>query len=229
MTLPTSYGWYPIGQTQHIPHEAPQGRRVNAIGASCSHGPQAGGFMFATYASVPKSTAKKARKTIEERAATHQVDAACLGPIDGERLVAFFWQLSGRPLVHTADWRRERRLIIVLDNYSVHKGDAVKGALSDLEAANIELFYLPSYSPADVGNRANLAICERPRDALSDPDSIRASQASRGQCLSREGKTATARQERNYELWASRCLVTALAPRLSCSLRWLHSRRCCHF
>ena len=147
MTLPTSYGWYPIGQTQHIPHEAPQGRRVNAIGASCSHGPQAGGFMFATYASVPKSTAKKARKTIEERAATHQVDAACLGPIDGERLVAFFWQLSGRPLVHTADWRRERRLIIVLDNYSVHKGDAVKGALSDLEAANIELFYLPSYSP----------------------------------------------------------------------------------
>lgn len=147
MTLPTSYGWYPIGQTQHIPHEAPQGRRVNAIGAYCSHGPQAGGFMFATYASVPKSTAKKARKTIEERAATHQVDAACLGPIDGERLVAFFWQLSGRPLVHTADWRRERRLIIVLDNYSVHKGDAVKGALSDLEAANIELFYLPSYSP----------------------------------------------------------------------------------
>lgn len=147
MTLPTSYGWYPIGQTQHIPHEAPQGRRVNAIGASCSHSPQAGGFMFATYASVPKSTAKKARKTIEERAATHQVDAACLGPIDGERLVAFFWQLSGRPLVHTADWRRERRLIIVLDNYSVHKGDAVKGALSDLEAANIELFYLPSYSP----------------------------------------------------------------------------------
>lgn len=103
--------------------------------------------MFATYASVPKSTDKKARKTIEERAATHQVDAACLGPIDGERLVAFFWQLSGRPLVHTADWRRERRLIIVLDNYSVHKGDAVKGALSDLEAANIELFYLPSYSP----------------------------------------------------------------------------------
>ena len=134
-------------ETQHIPYEAPQGRRVNAIGAYCSHGPQAGDFVFETYASVPKSTAKKARKTLEEIAASHQVDAACLGPIDGERLVRFFWQLSGRPLVHAADWRRERKLVIVLDNYSVHKGEAVKDALPELEAANIELFYLPSYSP----------------------------------------------------------------------------------
>lgn len=147
MTLPTSYGWYPIGQTQHIPYEAPQGRRINAIGAYCSHGVQAGDFVFETYASVPKSSAKKARKTLEEIAATHQVDPACLGPIDGERLVRFFWRLSGRPLVHAADWRRERKLVIVLDNYSVHKGDAVKDALPDLEAANIALFYLPSYSP----------------------------------------------------------------------------------
>lgn len=147
MTLPTSYGWYPVGQTQQIPYEAPQGRRVNAIGAYCSHGPLAGDFVFETYASVPKSTAKKARKTREEIAASHQVDPACLGAIDGERLVRFFWQLAGRPLVHAADWRRERRVVIVLDNYSVHKGEAVKDALPDLEAANIALFYLPSYSP----------------------------------------------------------------------------------
>ena len=147
MTLPTCYGWYPIGETQHIPYEAPQGRRVNAIGAYCSHGSKAGDFMFETYASVPKSTAKKVRKTLEEIAATHQVDAAGLGPIDGERLVRFFWQISGRPLVHAADWRRDRRLVIVLDNYSVHKGEVVKAALPQLEAANIELFYLPSYSP----------------------------------------------------------------------------------
>jgi hypothetical protein len=147
MTLPTSYGWYPIGQTQPIPYEAPQGRRVNAIGAYCAHGGQAGHFVYETYASVPKSTAKKRRKTPEEMADAHQVDPACLGPIDGERLVHFFWRLSGRPLVHASDWRRQRRLVIVLDNYSVHKGEAVKDALADLEAANIALFYLPSYSP----------------------------------------------------------------------------------
>ena len=147
MTLPTSYGWYPIGQTQHIAYEAPQGRRVNAIGAYCSHGPQAGHLVFATYASVPKSTARKVRKTREEIAAAHQVDAHCLGPIDGERLIAFIWHLSGRPSVHADDWRRERRLVLVLDNYSVHKGKAVKDALAALEAANIALFYLPSYSP----------------------------------------------------------------------------------
>ena len=174
MTLPTSYGWYPIGQTQHIPHEAPQGRRVNAIGASCSHGPQAGGFMFATYASVPKSTAKKARKTIEERAATHQVDAACLGPIDGERLVAFFWQLSGRPLVHTADWRRERRLIIVLDNYSVHKGDAVKGAksLDEAKVAGADIIKEARAQAAKIadqaGRRSNEMIEEAKTAAVAE-------------------------------------------------------------
>lgn len=147
MTLPTSYGWYPIGETQHVPYEAPQGRRIHAVGAYCSHGLQAGDFVFATYASVPTSTAKKRRKTREEIAAAHEVDTAYLGPIDGERLVRFFWQLAGRPLVYMTGWRRERRLVIVLDNYSVHKSKAVKNALPDLEAANIELFYLPSYSP----------------------------------------------------------------------------------
>lgn len=35
----------------------------------------------------------------------------------------------------------------MLDNYSVHKSQTVKEALPELEAAHIELFYLPSYSP----------------------------------------------------------------------------------
>lgn len=147
MTLPTSYGWYPIGQTQPIPYEAPQGRRINAIGAYCSHGLLAGHFAFETYASVPKSTAKKERKTPEAIALSHQVAVSCLGPLDGERLLAFIWRLAGRPLVYAQDWRRTRRLVIVLDNYSVHKCQAVKEAFPALEAANIVLFYLPSYSP----------------------------------------------------------------------------------
>lgn len=34
----------------------------------------------------------------------------------------------------------------MLDNYSVYKSQAVKDALPELEAAQIELLYLPSYS-----------------------------------------------------------------------------------
>ena len=35
----------------------------------------------------------------------------------------------------------------MLDNYSVHHSRAVTDALPSLEAAGIELFYLPPYSP----------------------------------------------------------------------------------
>lgn len=115
--MPTSYGWYPIGQTQLIAYEAPQGRRVNVMGAYCSHGVEAGQFCFASFASVPKQKGK-ARKTKEEIALAHGVEAACLGPIDSARLLAFIWHLAGRPGVYARGWRRERRLVIVLDNYS---------------------------------------------------------------------------------------------------------------
>lgn len=119
---------------------------MNAIGAYCSHGLLAGHFVFETFVSIPKSPAKKERRTPAERAFDHQVDAEDLGPIDGERFVAFAWQLAGRPVVYVQDWCRPRPLVIVVDNYSVHKGKAVKDALPALEAAQIQLFYLPSYS-----------------------------------------------------------------------------------
>jgi len=130
-----------------IPYEAPQGRRVNAIGAYFSHGPQAGQFMFQTYAAVPESRSKKARKSLAERAAAHGLGLAEVGPIDGERLVQFIWQFAGRPAVYMADWRRERELVIWLDNYSVHKSERVREEIPAWERAGITLHYLPSYSP----------------------------------------------------------------------------------
>ena len=130
-----------------MPYEAPQGRRVNALGAYFSHGVEAGKCWFATWGTLTKSTAKKSRKSPEEQARLHGLPAAEVGPITGERLVQFLWQVAGRPLVYTEDWRRERPLVIVLDNYSVHKSQAVKEALPALERAGITLFYLPSYSP----------------------------------------------------------------------------------
>lgn len=130
-----------------IPYEAPQGRRVNVIGAYFSHGPAAGRFVYQTYAAVPESRAKKARKSLAERAAAHGLSVEEVGPIDGERFVQFVWQVAGRPLVYPEDWERERPLVIWLDNYSVHKSERVREELPALERAGITLHYLPSYSP----------------------------------------------------------------------------------
>lgn len=147
MTLPPSYGWYPVGERLCVPYEAPQGRRVNAIGAYFSHGYEAGRFLFETYASLPKSKAKTRKKTVAEQAHAHGLAVDEVGPIDAARLLAFVWKVADRPAVHRDGWKRSRPLYIVLDNYSVHKSQDVKDAVPELEEAGIHLFFLPSYSP----------------------------------------------------------------------------------
>ena len=44
-------------------------------------------------------------------------------------------------------WKREREVMVVLDNYSVHKSQVVQEAKGALEEAGVHLVYLPSYSP----------------------------------------------------------------------------------
>ena len=51
-----------------MPYQAPQGRRVNVIGAYFTHGPDAGRFDARSWAVLPKSRAKKPRTTPDERA-----------------------------------------------------------------------------------------------------------------------------------------------------------------
>jgi len=147
LTLPTHYSWFPQGQRLRVPYQAPQGRRVNAIGAYISHGVEAGRFGFATYAALPKSRAKQPRP-LSEQAAAHGLREEEVGPIDSERFLQFVWSFAGRPAVHSADWVRERPLVIWVDNYSVHTGDRVKEERAAFAAAGINLFFLPSYSPA---------------------------------------------------------------------------------
>lgn len=147
MTLPVCYSWYPIGERLCIPYEAPQGRRVNAIGAYFSHGPLAGHFAYQTWASLPPHARNAKRKTPEQVASDYALTLEQVGPINSERLVAFFWHMAGRPEQACADWKRERPLMIVLDNYSVHKSQPVQDAVAKLETADIYLVYLPSYSP----------------------------------------------------------------------------------
>lgn len=145
MTLPTGYSWSPVGERLLVPYQAPEGRRVNAIGAYFSHGPLAGAFHFACFAKLPARGAK--RKTLAERAERHGVSAEAVGSIDSERFLAFVWKVAGRPEGAGPDWRRERELWIALDNYSIHTSAAVQAELPVLAAAGVHFWFLPSYSP----------------------------------------------------------------------------------
>jgi hypothetical protein len=145
LTLPNSYSWSLVGQRLYVPYEAPQGRRVNAVGAFF-HGAHASHrlprrFAFLTRACVPKTK----RKAISSRAAG--LDASELGILNAGLLIGFIWQVAGRPENAPQDWRREKPLVVVLDNYSVHKSAEFQQERVRWQAADIDLFFLPSYSP----------------------------------------------------------------------------------
>lgn len=147
MTLPPCRSWFPQGERLEVAYEAPQGRRVNAIGAHFTHGPDAGRFEYQSWACLPKSRAKKQRKTAEQVAAAHGLGVEEVGPITSERLLAFIWRAAGRVGEASEGWMRERELMVVLDKYSVHKSEVVEAAKEELKAAGVYLEYLPPYSP----------------------------------------------------------------------------------
>lgn len=151
LTLPTTYSWSIAGTRLRVPYQAPQGRRVNAIGAYCTHGPDAGRLVSRSWAVLPKGRAKKPRTTVEERAAAQGLTAEEIGPIDAERLVAFLWQVAGRPADAAPIWKRARPLVIALDNYSVHTSQTVVAAQPQLAAANVTLVSLARYCPEQSG------------------------------------------------------------------------------
>jgi hypothetical protein len=151
LTLPTTYSWYPQGQRLRVPYQAPQGPRVNVVGAYFTHGPDAGRLDYRSWAVLPKSRARTPRTTPEQRAAAHGLTVEEVGPIDAARLVAFLWQVAGRPPEAAPTWRRARPLVIVLDNYSVHTSQTVLAARPHLAAANVELVYLARYCPEQSG------------------------------------------------------------------------------
>jgi hypothetical protein len=121
-TLPTTYTWARSGTRVIVPYEAPQGRRVNVIGALAPYGPQ-------------------------PRLAYHSRG----GKIDSAAFVEFLWRdvaaLPAAPQDLPPTYRRARPCVIVLDNYSVHRSAVVKDLLPALQAAGVTIFYLPPYSP----------------------------------------------------------------------------------
>ena len=138
MTLSNAYSWSPVGKRVYVPYEAPQGRRVNAVGALFQRTKR---FVFATLARAP----------VPKRKATSPLAAGLaeseLGVLNADFLMRFIWQVAGRPDDATEDWRRDKPLVVVLDNYSVHKSARFQEERQKWRAADIELFFLPSYSP----------------------------------------------------------------------------------
>jgi hypothetical protein len=138
MTLSNAYSWSPVGKRLYVPYEAPQGRRVNAAGV-LFHG--SAHFEFITRARVPKTK----RKAVSSLAAG--LSESELGTMTAEFLIEFIWKIAGRPQNAPAGWRRNQPLVIVLDNYSVHVGKQFQAEREKWKAADIDLFFLPSYSP----------------------------------------------------------------------------------
>lgn len=121
-TFPVSYTWAPEGVRPLVRYEAPRNRRVNAFGAYAPCGPQAR-FLYRT--STEKFTSGV--------------------------FLDFVWRQVGgmaTPLgVVPADFVRERPWVIVLDNSTVHTSRLVKAQRAALAAADLHLWYLPTYSP----------------------------------------------------------------------------------
>jgi hypothetical protein len=121
-TLPTTSTWARAKARARVPYEAPQRRRVNVLGA------------WAPFGATPRFAY-----------------ASRTGKLDSAAFLAFVWRDVGGmtpPLGEApAGFRRARRCVVVLDNYSVHHSQAVKAVLPGLAAAGIELVHLPPYSP----------------------------------------------------------------------------------
>ena len=121
-TLPTGYPWAREGTRPLVRYEAPEGRRVNVLGARAPYGP------------VP-------RLVYESRT----------GKIDASAVLTFVWrkvaQLPTPPAELPEGYRRAKPCVVVLDNSAPHKGPAVRDATPALAAAGVSFFFLPPYSP----------------------------------------------------------------------------------
>ena len=121
-TLPMGYTWAREGVRAIVPYEAPEGRRVNVIGALAPLG-------------------KHPRLAYDIRTTSFK----------GGDVLEFIWHDVGQMSTPVGEvppgYKRSKPCAVVLDNYAPHHGTQIKEQLSSLEAAGIWLFYLPPYSP----------------------------------------------------------------------------------
>ena len=119
--MPTGYSWSRIGERKIVPYEAPEGRRVNVVGAISPFDPQGPHLVF------------ESRRKDQ-------------GKYDAEAHLRFVYKVAGLPQVLPDSYRRERPCVIVLDNYSVHHSQSVQDRVPELETVGVRFFFLPPYS-----------------------------------------------------------------------------------
>lgn len=121
-TLPTGYTWARKKVRPLVWDEAPQGRRLNVLGALAV-----------------------------SEAAAGLVWTEPAGKLDSTAFLTFVWRevagLPAPPADLPLGYRRPRPCAIVLDNYSVHRSKEVQAAIPDLERVGVGFYYLPPYSP----------------------------------------------------------------------------------
>ena len=125
LTLPISSTGAREGTRPLVPYEAPQGRRVNVIGALAATGP------------APRLVWASRRSGQGRLDSATFLDFVC-------REVG---QLPASWDALPADYVRPRPCTIVLDNYSVHRSKAVQAAAAALARAGVTFYFLPPYSP----------------------------------------------------------------------------------
>lgn len=104
-------------------HEAPEGRRVNVVGAWAPYDPAGAHLVFET------------RRADE-------------GKYDGVAHLHFVTHIvAGLPDARPPDYQRSRPCVIVVDNYAVHHSRVVKAEIPALKTAGVRFFFLPPYSP----------------------------------------------------------------------------------
>jgi hypothetical protein len=120
-TLPTGYTWARRGVRALVRDEPPQGRRLNVLGALAPFGDDP----WLVWASTPD-----------------KLDAAVL--------LDFLWHDMAGLTTAVGEvppgYRRARPLVVVLDNYSVHRSTLIHEAEDDLARIGVRLFFLPPYS-----------------------------------------------------------------------------------
>jgi putative transposase len=122
-TLPTGYTWARVGTRKCVRYEAPEGRRVNVVGAWAPEAPAGPHLVVET----------RRREQGRYDAAAH---------------LRFVREgVAGLPAFPPPGYQRERPCVIALDNYSVHHAQAVQAAVPTLGEQGIHFFFLPSYSP----------------------------------------------------------------------------------
>ena len=81
-TLPTGYGWGRLGERLVVPYEAPQGRRVNVVGALAPHGPAGPRLLYETRRKAQGRYDAAAHLAFVDRLAAAGGDRPCVVVLD---------------------------------------------------------------------------------------------------------------------------------------------------